>query len=251
MKCFILIVLLMTIIIFAGCTDKESIYAIRPTSFERDCGGVSHTVDYWGHGLDGKECCGRTLYTKQSEYFVCCGEKYIDYLLESCCDGIVFNRSNQHCCDGKVETGGLNWQDCGGQCYDSNTQHCCNGKVESGGGTWYICGDKCYDPYTTTRRCCNDNQIFDFATQSCCVVHEGDKEYTLSSPGPIRIIHDGQNSCCVGRPSQINGTFCQPNSGKYASPDGGSGCNTFECSMQKNWRDQESNRQVGRALGLR
>jgi hypothetical protein len=83
------------------------------------------------------------------------------------------------------------------------------------------------------------------------VVHEGDKEYTLSSPGPIRIIHDGQNSCCVGRPSQINGTFCQPNSGKYASPDGGSGCNTFECSMQKNWRDQQSNRQVGRALGLR
>lgn len=259
MKYLILIALLVIIIIIStGCVNRNIWF--------ENCNGVQYDIRhqtccgntvYKFDEMEGFFCCGAStgkLYERHpspGSSFYCCGETVYNWSDQTCCNNEFYNSTTQHCCNGKVESGGGTWPICGNQCYDPTTQHCCIGKVESGGGSWYICGNQCYDP--TIQGCCN-NQIYDFTTQSCCVVHEGDEYYTPSSPWPLDImkIHEGKNSCCVGSPSQINGTFCQPNSGNYASPDSsGSGCNTFECSMQKNWRDQESNRQVGRALGMR
>jgi hypothetical protein len=120
---------LIVLILIAGCVKNDSIYSntVQPgTTIEKPCGGVAHTVGYWsGEGTDGKTCCGSTLYTTRpsSDGYYCCGENYV--IPYTCCNGNVINITTQHCCNGKVESGGGSWYDCGDQCYDPDTQSCC------------------------------------------------------------------------------------------------------------------------------
>jgi hypothetical protein len=225
---YLLSIVVLTALVFSGgCIGTDTGPVNDRTPYETTCGGIAHTVNYLGTGLDGKTCCGNTLYTS-TELYDCCGEKYYPTDQQICCGGDVYNVYNYSCCNGKA--------------YDRATRHCCNGNLEAGGGYYehnQDCGGQCYD--FDTQRCCNQ-KVYNLNTQSCCQVYEGDNEYNQSSPWQIMKIHEGKDSCCQGRPNEINGTFCQPGSGVYASPDSGSGCTSgggaLSCADQKFWRDR-------------
>jgi hypothetical protein len=210
------IILLVTILFSTGCTDPDSIYAVRPSKVDEKCGGVVYNIyssEYRGDGIH-RTCCGNTLYITQSNSY-CCGDSYYNASYDAsqtCCGGIVYN-GHFGCCEDKP--------------YNVTTQHCCKGEIGSGDGHWQVCGGRCYN--LDNQRCC-DNQLYNFNSQSCCKVHEGDVEYNRSSSWQTEKIHEGKSSCCIGRQSQVDGTFCQPDSGIYGLSDcGGDINNPISC----------------------
>lgn len=48
------------------------------------------------------DCCGGHLLKRNGSLWRCCGNKMIDYDIESCCAGINFNKRINKCCGGKV-----------------------------------------------------------------------------------------------------------------------------------------------------
>jgi len=192
MKHLPLITLFVAILLIAGCVSQKT--TSSPEKSYDKCGGIVYDKST-------QTCCGSTLYpTVKHEppygyWFSCCGEEYINISEGSglmCCSndsnwkvGEVWDqKNNQGCCNGKIYS-------------DTSSQHCCNGKIESGGGYWSDCGSQCYN----------------LEKQSCC--HE---------EGNKTSIHEGKSSCCVGRPNLVDGKYCQPDTGFYASPGG---CNSF------------------------
>lgn len=226
MKYLLFTSILVAIIITTGCLGDEN-------GRIRRCGFVQYDI-YEGF------CCGSTFHPARDRYFIgCCNGITYDLDTQFCCNNIIYNsRDTQHCCNGKVEPGGGGtWSDCGGQCYRTGLQfccgetiynitnqdccgssvydktsqaccdkkivystveqHCCDGKVEPGGGTWSDCDGQCYN----------------VDSQSCC-----------SDEGNNKSIHEGSRSCCVGRPSPIEGKYCQPSTGLYVSKSSGGYC---------------------------
>jgi hypothetical protein len=232
MRYLLLFFLLGIVIITGGC--------VGPGPWSDPCGNGWVDVRY-------QHCCGNTAYSNEEmRGYVCCGDKRYEQSRSSeihyaccnystiydtnsqvCCGNGLYDSNTHDCCGGTVFN--INTQGCCNYdtVYDKTTQHCCNKTVGPGAGTnWYTCGGVCINYYTDS--CCNEIP-FNLNTQSCCSGIDGK-------------IHEGKDSCCIDRPSSVNGKFCQPNSGNYQSPDSGGGCTSgygpLSCAQQKFWNDR-------------
>jgi hypothetical protein len=224
MKFPIIFFLLVIIIITAGCVGD-------PQGRTRYCGFIKYDI-YEGF------CCGSTFYASQERSSVgCCNG--VSYNLDSqfCCDGVIYSsRTTQHCCNGKVASGGGSWQDCGSsQCYRSDTQSCCRGVVYNTTDQ-DCCGAVVYDK--TNQACCNEKTVYNPTNQHCCngkvasgggywfdcsgQCFQADRQsccYEGTYNSPLNgTIHEGTDSCCIGRLHSINGLYCYPGNGLYYPP---------------------------------
>lgn len=198
MKYFVLLLILIAIICTPGCIFKTHNYYSETGSHETTCGGIAYNQS-------SELCCQDTVYTKQiyndSSAYQCCGNMYYNWknLSQSCCYGNnqdkIFDKTTQDCCKGTI--------------YNLNTDHCCQGKIVSGtakySSYWQECGNQCYD--YTKQGCCNKT-LFDKNTQSCCY-------YNSNGNWSDGKIFSGKSCCCIGRPSKINETSCDPDTGYY------------------------------------
>jgi hypothetical protein len=163
MKYLLFIVLLVAVIITAGCVQPgptkfypKSTVVTTPTSTEckyNTCNGICY---YNGshqccggrvYDIDDGSCCGGIIHDYYKDPGTCCGGKwYVDGTRPKgeCCPNnrpfddftqnykaVWINTSTQHCCAGKIVAGGKSirfgyeWTDCGNSCYDRQTQSCC------------------------------------------------------------------------------------------------------------------------------
>ena len=158
MKYIFFIVLLVLVIITAGCVQPgPATSKVTPTPTAATCNYANEIVGYDScNGIcwdwETQTCCGGTIYNTKFTETVCCGGKVYPYQSGwDCCPDtflkrwindtqdnsqVWFNTSTDHCCGGKVTSGGgltgwygttKQWQDCGNSCYDTGTQSCCQG----------------------------------------------------------------------------------------------------------------------------
>ncbi len=219
MKYLLLASLILAIIITAGCLGDEN-------SRIRRCGLVQYDI-YEGF------CCGITFHPASDRYFLSCCNG-VTYKIDSqfCCNGVIYNsRTTQHCCNGNVESGGGTWSECGDQCYSMETQVCCRGVVHDKKPNQNCCGSAIYN--ISNQGCCNKETVFSMTSEHCCngnvepgggtwtdcngQCYNVDRQSCCVEEGETKSIHEGSRSCCIGRPSPIDGKYCQPLSGLYVS----------------------------------
>jgi hypothetical protein len=162
MKYLLFMILLVAIIITAGCVQQSPATSkITPVPTEAKC---NVSVVIFGpdscnsicYDWQTQMCCGGTIYNAKTSENVCCGGKlYQRQGGWECCPNtdtkrwinasvdnsqIWFNTSTHHCCAGKLTPGPngwynshKQWQDCGNSCYDTQTQSCCINVISPGG----------------------------------------------------------------------------------------------------------------------
>jgi hypothetical protein len=219
MKYLLFIVLLVTIIITAGCVQPgPATSKVTPTPTPTSCENKCNDICY---DIVRNDCCGGTIYPHNYNNFktgFCCGEKWYptnktgtccggtmyDYK-GTCCGDIMYSYNDSKyktCCGGKLYSyerdypSQYGWECCSGVWITTETDHCCAGKVEPGkskNGFWEKCGDSCYDA----------------STQSCCV--GGSEDYN-----PIYSVKQGRRVCCKDTP-KLEGYSCNPDSGVVMS----------------------------------
>lgn len=158
-------------------------------------------------------CCGGIMYPANKTR-TCCGGQMFEGYSRDCCGGIMYSRKesiSSSCCGGQMYPNNITgWTCCAysnravnGIWYDISTQHCCEGKVESGavGGGWAKCGQTCYQPMIQS--CCYDYgpsyQIIKQGVNSCCAaitIPEDMKCYPET--GDIRLKNYSGYNCGAG-----------------------------------------------------
>jgi len=218
MRHLLLIFLLVTVIITAGCVNQSG--------YSSYCGGVQYHYPE-------QNCCGSTIYTPEQRDAMhigccngtmynntdhdCCGGKIIyGRDIDSCCYGVVIDNTTQGCCLSKV--------------YDKATQHCCAQKVAPGGGSWdTFCGSQCYN--MDTQSCCY-GVVIDNTTHGCC----------------INVVYDRTSQRCCDNKLE-SGTGDCPEQGGAGGGDSISICNSAgqgsaACFMSKQNEEQENSRLI-------
>ena len=262
MKFLLCVVLLAIVIITAGCvqsvpekkvTSCDEKYRCNDICYKEPgtcCAGRFYPMDY----NNNTYCCGGEMV--RYEKGTCCGGKYYSWPpYGTCCGGTFYTTPPAGtCCDGKWYIKGTtgeccpnptltssiegvpkfymngkevpSWQNYTQVWINADTQHCCAGKAAPGGGKhWLNCGEEA---------------CFDLRTQSCCYVGYDQKQHEM-----IFNMQEGQASCCEGRPSQVNGTYCDPYDGVYTVPNNSSGGVRWD-----EWSRREMQSDVNRALGF-
>jgi hypothetical protein len=226
MKYLLFIVVLVVVVITAGCVNPEprsypnSKITPTPTVISCDnwaiptkCNGICYN-SYQNDCCEGKiyprekvggshtgNCCGGKWYPGKWNYNPCCaGEMYAYDGVTACCpveytnepydsniSHSLYNTSTQHCCAGKVLSGGI--------------------KVGNMGDNWEDCGDTC----------------FDHSTQSCCVSGSEVNK-------PNYIVKQGYQVCCKDKP-KLEGWCCNADTGEFSSEASGA------CGPRVNNRD--------------
>jgi len=211
MKYLLFTVLLVAVILSAGCVQSEpAVSKVTPPPTSTEC--------------QYSTCNGVCYYNGSQK---CCGSRLYDVNDGECCAGIMhdYRKDMGTCCGGKWYVYGTKGECCPYKLvYDDFTQnyeavwinptiqHCCGGKVVSGGKeisgsiTWKECGDSCYNPIT----------------QSCCISYpllernETMGTYREIIPGStvFSTVKEGFNSCCKDLSFQIpEDSKCNPNDG--------------------------------------
>jgi len=184
MKYLFFIILLVGVIITAGCMQPGPAKKVTLCDEKYRCNGICYP--------EVGTCCGGIYYPIDNNIVTtCCGGKMYPFLQGTCCDESWYPKNNTtgetgsgECCpDPKEFYYHPAWRDYEQVWINTNTQHCCGGKVAPGGtGVWKICGDTCYD--TSTQSCCFD-----------------------------RSVHEGKSSCCLDQPSPPAGMHCNKDTG--------------------------------------
>jgi hypothetical protein len=203
MRYLLICILLVTVILTAGCTIEKSGPGYIPKS----------TINPSPTSTECKyDTCSGICYYNRSQQ--CCGDRLYDVDDGKCCGGIIYDyyKDRGTCCDGKWYTYGTKGECCPNpssnylqneqEWINTSTHHCCAGKVVSGGEgiqsgiEWQDCGNSCYNP----------------RTHSCCgsFIHENNEII------PVKIIKEGRNSCCLGLPIPENMT-CNPSDGSLVT----------------------------------
>jgi hypothetical protein len=234
MKYLLCIVLLVFVIITAGCVQPEPATlkvtpTPTPTSCENKCNDICYDI-LWN------DCCGDTIYPHDNSNFktgsccggkwyplnetgtccggmmyptnnsrTCCGGKMYDGYSNDCCGDVMYSREesmSSWCCGGKMYPNiGNGWSCCAysrpdlnGIWYNENTQHCCEGKVESGAQG---------GGWAKCGEIC-----YQPITQSCC------RGWDSNTNKSVIIIKQGKDSCCIDLPFQIpDDQKCNPTDG--------------------------------------
>jgi len=198
MRYLFLIVLVVAIIITAGCVQsKPATSKVITASTPAQC-NFSNAVDGFDncngicYDSETQMCCGGTIYNAKLGDNVCCGGKLYPY------------QSGWDCCPNRFLKRWINdSQDNSQVWFNTSTDHCCGGKLTPGGGPtgwygttkqWQDCGNSCYDT----------------GTQSCC-------EDFIGTENNVTIIYNvkqGKSSCCKDLPGPLPEDLkCNPNNG--------------------------------------
>jgi len=158
-----LIILLLAVVITAGCVNPEPRFYPNPEIIPTPTATVTtcnYVNEFWGYDscngicwdYETQTCCGGIIYNKKFIENVCCGGKLYQYQSGwDCCPNTFLKRWRNDSQDNSQV-----W-------YNTSTHHCCAGKVTVSGGTtgwygttkqWQDCGNTCYDTTLQTQSCC-------------------------------------------------------------------------------------------------
>lgn len=191
MKYLIFIVLLVALLLTAGCVsdNKKTVITPAPTPVpttiiptptlcKNNCSGVCYDPGRqsccYGTILTGKwkevmavsgDCYNESSSSMTDEWY-CGGVLHHSGDGIFCCNGTAYNTKTHHCCGGlSVQAGPYeDYGNCGSTCYKYSEKTCCNYTTLFAGAHLTCCGrSTCPE----NQNCCN-GVCFDYLKSSCC-----------------------------------------------------------------------------------